>query len=205
MILFKMTDLEEVLKGLKLKKAQGPDCLPRTIFRKSIIGTNLKESLLQIFNKLKVARKLPDFMMNATITTIPKKGSKLKLENERGIFLVSTMRSILMRLLFNLKYNIFDFHMADSNVGGRRNKSGISHIWVMSNLIYDQLSCVKKKTPIGIQKFDYKQMFVGMDSEEACGDMFSYRVKDDHLTMIHEANKEIVICVKTPQGISKPY
>ena len=72
-ILFKMTDLEEVLKGLKLKKAQGPDCLSRTIYRKSIIGTNLKESLLQILNKLKVAGKLPDFMMNATITTIPKK------------------------------------------------------------------------------------------------------------------------------------
>ena len=91
--------------------------------------------------------------------------------------------------------------MSDSNVGGRRNKSGINHIWVMNNVIYDQLSCVKK-TPIIIQKFDYKQMFDGMDSEEACGDIFSYGVKDDHLTMIHEANKEIVLCVKTPQGIS---
>ena len=90
---FKMTDLEKVLEGLKLNKARGPDGLSRTIFKKSIIGTDLKESLLQMLNKLKDAGKVPDFMRKAIVTTIPKKGTKLKLENERGIFIVSTIRS----------------------------------------------------------------------------------------------------------------
>ena len=112
-----MPDLEKVLEGLKMKKARGPDELSRTIFRKSVIGTDLKESLLQMFNKLKDAGKVPDFMKNAIVTTIPKKGTKLKLENERGIFLVNTIRSILMRLIFNEKYSVFDSHMSDSNVG----------------------------------------------------------------------------------------
>ena len=44
-----------------------------------------------------------------------------------------------------------------------------------------------------------------MDSEEAFGDILNYGVMDDHLTMIHEANKDIVIRVKTPHGISQPY
>ena len=48
-------------------------------------------------------------------------------------------------------------------------------------------------------------MFEGMESEEACGDIFSYGVKDDHLSLIHEANKNIVISVKTPQGESPTY
>ena len=100
---FLMTDLEVVLKGLKTKKARGPDGLSRTLFRNSIIGTDLKDSLLQMFNKIKDAGKLPNFMKKATVITIPKKGSKLKLQNERGIFLVNTVRSILMRLVFNLK------------------------------------------------------------------------------------------------------
>ena len=86
-----------------MKKARGPDELSRTIFRKSVIGTDLNESLLQMFNKLKDAGKVPDFMKKAIVTTIPKKGTKLKLENERGIFLVNTIRSILMRLIFNEK------------------------------------------------------------------------------------------------------
>jgi hypothetical protein len=42
------------------------------------------------------------------------------------------------------------------------------------------------------------QMFDGMDSSEACGDIFEYGVRDDHLQLIHEANKEVVISVKTP-------
>ena len=78
---FNTPDLETVLGALKLKKARGPDGLSRTIFRKSVIGTDLKESLLQMFNKLKEAGKVPNFMKKALVTTIPKKGTKLKLEN----------------------------------------------------------------------------------------------------------------------------
>ena len=94
---------------------------------------------------------VPHFMKKATVTTIPKKGSKLKLENERGIFLVSTIRSIWMRLLFNLKYSMFDSNMSESNVGGRKKKSGINHIWIMNYVICDQLSSIKK-VPVIIQK-----------------------------------------------------
>ena len=121
-----MKDLEIVLKGLKQKKARGPEGLSRTIFKESVIGSNLKDSLLNMFNKLKEKGKIPNFMRKAIVTTIPKKGSKLKLENEIGIFLVNTVRSIFMRLLFNLKYQVFDSHMSDSNVGGRKKKSELT-------------------------------------------------------------------------------
>ena len=48
----KMEDLENVLKGLKSNKARDPDGLIRTIFKNSIIGSNLKTSLLKLFNKI---------------------------------------------------------------------------------------------------------------------------------------------------------
>ena len=48
-------------------------------------------------------------------------------------------------------------------------------------------------------------MFDGMDSTEASGDIFNYGVDDDYLTIVHEANKEVVITVKTPQGTSEPH
>ena len=76
-----------------------------------------------------------------------------------------------MRLIFNLKSQTLDTHMSDSNVGGRKNKSGINHIWVMQSIIYNTLGSVKK-TPIVVQQYDYRQMFDGMDSREACGDIF---------------------------------
>jgi hypothetical protein len=94
--------------------------------------------------------------------------------------------------------------MSDSNVGGRKKKSGINHIWLINRIIHDQLTSIKKK-PLVIQQYDFKQMFDGMDNSEACGDLFNYGVKDEHLKLIHEANREVVINVKTPQGLSKDY
>ena len=144
------------------------------------------------------------FMRKALVSTIPKKGSKLLLKNERGIFIVNSLRSILMRLIFNLKQPMLEHHMSDSNIGGRTKKSGINHIWTLNRIIHDQLSSVKKKT-IVLQQYDYKQMFDGMDSHEACGDIFSYGINDNYLNLIEEANKEIVINIKTPHGNSKDY
>ena len=119
-------------------------------------------------------------MKRATVTTIPKKGSKILLKNERGILIVNTVRSILMILIFNLKHETIDSLMSDSNVGGRQNKSGINHIWVINNIFHDQLTSVKNK-PVVIQQYDYQQMFDSMDASEACGDMYNYGVNDEHL------------------------
>ena len=42
------------------------------------------------------------------VTTVPKNGSKLLLRNERGIFRVLVIRSILMRLIYDGKYPEID-------------------------------------------------------------------------------------------------
>ena len=109
-----------------------------------------------------------------------------------------------MRLLYNLKSHKVDLHMSDSNVGGRKNKSGINHIWIINGIIHDTRSSVKKH-PIVIQQYDYRQMFDGMDSSEACGDMYNYGVNDNHLNLLHEANKSVVINVRTPYGVTSDY
>ena len=57
--------------------------LARTIFKSSIIGSDLKNSLLNLFNNIKTMCEVPKFMRKATVATIPKKGSKLHLKNER--------------------------------------------------------------------------------------------------------------------------
>ena len=71
-----MEDLEHVLKGIKGNKARDLKGISRIIFKNSIIGSNLKDSLLIFFNKLKIDCKIPEFMRKAVVTTIPKKGKK---------------------------------------------------------------------------------------------------------------------------------
>ena len=74
---FAMKDLETVLKTLKANKSRDPEGIDRTIFGMNTVGNDLKLSLLMLFNNMKTSGIVPEFMRKATVTTIPKKGSKL--------------------------------------------------------------------------------------------------------------------------------
>ena len=99
-----LKELDMALAKLKTNKSRDFEGLSNEIFKESIIGTNLKMSLLAMFNKLKQTNQIPKFFNCANITTVPKKGSRLILENERGIFRVSVIRSILMNLIYERNY-----------------------------------------------------------------------------------------------------
>ena len=74
----------------------------------------------------------------------------------------------------------------------------------MQSIIHNALGNINTST-ITIQPFDYRQMVDGMDVEEASGDLYDYGIKDDHLSLIYRANKDVVINVKTPHGLSAEY
>ena len=177
-------ELEEVLQKLSENKSRDPHGLNRSIFHTNCIGNDLKESLLTMFNKLKINGDIPDFMKVATITTIPKKGSKFILKNERGIFILSAVRSILMRLLYNTKYETINSNMSDSNVGGRKHLSCINHIFVINGVIHEVLSS-KKNTPVTIQIYEFKQMFDSMNLEEAMSDLFDSGMTDNTFKLLY--------------------
>ena len=107
--LWTMSELEVVLKNLKNNKSRDPEGFINEIFKTDVIGTDMKNSLLIMFNTLKEEQLIPRFMNKTNITTIPKKGSKQRLENERGIFRVSVVRAILMRLIYNQNYPLVNY------------------------------------------------------------------------------------------------
>ena len=125
----------------------------------------------------------------------------MDLANERGIFIVSIFRGILMKLIYNEKYKIIDSNMSDSNVGARRNKNIRNHIFVVNGIINDVLSS-KKNKPIDIQIKDYKQCFDSMWLEETLNDLYEAGVTDDTLAVLYEANKEVNVAVNTPNGLT---
>ena len=72
----------------------------------------------------------------ANVTTVPKKGSKLLLQNERGIFRVPVVRSILMPLIYDQKYKL----LSDCQMGGRKRKGCKNNIFILNGIIQDVLS-----------------------------------------------------------------
>ena len=124
------------------------------IFKLDIIGIDLKNSLLIMFNKLKCKKMIPSFMRFANITTVPKKGSRIEPTNERGIFRISVLRYILMRLIYNMKYPAIDALMSDCQMGARKKKGCKNNIFIINGIIHDVLKS-KKNNPVLLQIYDY--------------------------------------------------
>ena len=196
-----MNDLEKALKDLKNNRSRDPEGLINEIFKKNVIGDDLKDSLLIMFNRLKQEQIVPHFMKVANITTVPKKGSQVLLENERGIFRVPVLRSIFMRLIYNQKYEEIDRKMSDSQMGGRKKKSCRNNILIVNGIIHDVLAS-KKNAPVILQIYDYKQMFDAISLQDAISDAFDTGVKDDNLTLIYRANREVKMSVNTRNGLT---
>ena len=115
--------LKTVLTGLKAGKARDPHQLINEIFKPGVAGLDFQASFLLMANQIKNQIFIPKFMQYANIVTLYKgKGSKLELDNDRGIFLVNIFRSTIMKMVYNNKYPIVDQSMSDSNVGARKSK-----------------------------------------------------------------------------------
>ena len=73
---FTSEDLQKVLKGLKKKKARDPHNYLNELFRPEVIGNNLKESLLVLFNKMRKHKQFSENMLLTNVSSIYKgKGS----------------------------------------------------------------------------------------------------------------------------------
>ena len=196
-----MIELENALSNLKNNKSRDFEGLINEIFKINVIGVDLKNSLLIMFNKLKCKKMIPNFMRFANITTVPKKGSRIEPKNERGIFRISVLRYILMRMIYNMKYPAIDALMSDCQMGARKKKGCKNNIFIINGIIHDVLKS-KKNNPVLLQIYDYQQMFDSIDLEEALSDIYDTGVDDDTLALLYQANKEIHMAVKTPGGLT---
>ena len=142
---------------------------------------------------------IPAFMQFVNIVAIYKgKGEKSDLENDRGIFILNLIRSILMKMIYQDKYQTIDENMSDSNVGARKKKNIRNHLFILNGIINDALN--SKDKCIDLIIVDYKQCFDSMWLDECMNDLFKAGVQDDHLALLYKANSINQVSVKTPFG-----
>ena len=199
---WEMKHLESALADLKKNKSRDHEGYINEIFKSDVIGANLKDSLLLLSNKLKKEKMIPLFMRFSNITTVPKKGSRIELKNERGIFRVSVLRFILMRLIYNSKYPEIDKNMSDCQMGARKGKGCRNNIFIINGIIHDVMKSTKMK-PVLLQIYDYQQMFDSIDLEQAISDVYDAGLTDDNLSLVYKANEEVHMAVNTPSGLSE--
>ena len=120
-----ISDLEKVLKSLTNNKARDAHGHVYELFKYG--GRHLKLSLLRMCNLTKQMQLYPDVFQPSNISSIYKsKGRKDDLANDRGVFNVVKVRSILDRLSYNDNYDIIDKSMSCSNIGARKNRTFVT-------------------------------------------------------------------------------
>ena len=194
-------NLEIALAKLKNNKSRDFEGYCNEIFKNNVIGSDLKMSLLMMFNRMKSQNFIPSFLNYANITTVPKKGSQIELKNERGIFRVPVIRSILMNLIYESKYPEIENKMSECQMGGRRRKGCKNNLFILNGIIHENMKS-KNMKPLVLQYYDYSQMFDSMDLKEAIRDLYNTGMDDDNLVLLYKSNKHINMAVKTAHGLS---
>ena len=191
-------DLNKVLRNLKTKKAADPVGLVNELFRPGVAGSDLVKSTLMICNMMKSEIRIPKFAELANITSIYKqKGSKLDLNNDRGVFSVTCLRGIIDKRIYNDVYDIIDNNMSDSNVGGRQNRSIRDNLFIVNGILNEALI---HKSNIDLGLYDIAKCFDAQWYEETMNDIWDVGVNDDKFALISEINAKCNISIKTPVG-----
>ena len=122
----------------------------------------MKKSLFHIMNKTRQDKllELPDIMKTVNVIMIPKphKSSLHNIQNQRGIFLLSVFRSILMKMLLKDECAKINYFILDSNVGGQKGRRAQDHLFIINGIIFDHARS-QKKQPIPIMIYDAEQCF----------------------------------------------
>ena len=113
------------------------------------------------------------------------------MSNERGIFVLTTVRKILDKLTYLDKYPDIELSMSGSNIGARRKRNTRDHLFiiygVINSVLHDKDAC------IDIQEYDLEQAFDALWLEDSLNDLYDYlseESRDDKLALIYETNVE---------------
>ena len=197
-----MKDLEFALGKLKKNKARDPHEIANEIFRPEVAGLELKKSLVMMFNKMKSQTFIPEFARLKNISTIFKnKGSRLQLQNDRGVFVGSIFNNILMSLIHKDKNDIIDENMSDSQIGARKRKSTRNNTFIILGCINEAIRTKNAETDVIVT--DIQECFDSLHLETSLNDLYDSGVKDDQLNLIFEADRSSLVAVKTSVGITE--
>ena len=128
-----MDGLSEALKSLKNNLKRDAFGYINELFKPSVTGSDLKQGLLKLMNKIKETKVYPRCLEACNITSIFKnKGNKSEFTNYRGIFRVVVFRGILEILIYHDEYQTIADNLSDANAGARKQRNIRDNLFVVN-------------------------------------------------------------------------
>ena len=195
-------ELSKTLKTLKTNKSRDPSGLINEIFKPPVIGKDLEESLRQFINGIKREFYFPPEVLYSNITSIYKrKGSRLDMNNDRGIFGLSVFKKIIDKIIYIEKYPLLDENMSDSNIGARKKKNIKNHLFIVHGIINSVVQ--GNRGCVDIQIYDLVKAFDALWVEDCMNDLWDTlpaHARDDRLGLVYEACRTNLVAVNTAVG-----
>ena len=199
---WKPTHLKKVLRNLKNNISMDPNGMVNELFKEGTIGSDLEAALLSLFNGCREVQHVPTFMTLSNITTIYKnKGSRLLLENDRGVFIQTVLKKILDKLIYNDVFKSIDNNMSDCNIGARSGRNIRDHLFVLyaviNSVVRDKYEC------IDVQIYDIQKAFDALWLDNSFNDLYDsldQHARNDSISLLYKTNISNMVSVNTPVG-----
>jgi hypothetical protein len=126
-------EIQKDIKSLKNKKAPGIDQLNAELFK--IDPVLAADTLHPVFHKIWEKAVIPNSWSEGNIIRIPKSGDLTNCNNWRGITLLSIPSKVFCRVLISRITEAVDKKIRQEQVGFRKGRGCIDHIFVLRNIL----------------------------------------------------------------------
>jgi len=126
LIIFTISEVENVIKGLKTGKVSKSDILENDSIK--LFKRVFTEPICLLANKIFNTEEIPKQWSKPEITIIHKNGDKTKLDTYRPISITTDMSKLFMKVLKNRIYNKLDENQPPEQAGFRRGFSTTDHL-----------------------------------------------------------------------------
>ncbi len=187
--------IRNTIKTLKRKKASDIQKWTNEMILEG--GEEMLKSVTLMFNAITQQQKIPAQWTNMKIKSIHKKGSKMRMENKRGLFLTNVLSKLYERVLDHVTKGTVQ--MNEHQCGGQKGRSTSDNI-IMMRAVIDNNRRLNKKTYCYFA--DAYKCFDRLWLKDCPLEMWRAGMREREVMMIYELNSKAEIIIETPVGMT---
>ena len=189
-------DLVEIaIKKLKRKKAADEEKLTNEMILEG--GDEMVNSITYMFRKISVTQQIPNQWKTMRIKSIHKKGSKLLMDNKRGLFLTNILSKLYENVLDLLTTEKVKIN--EHQCGGQKGCGTIDNM-IMMRAVIDNNRRLNRKTYCYFA--DAYKCFDKLWLKDCLVELWRAGMREREVYMLYEMNKEAHILIETPVGMT---
>ena len=187
-------EVRDMVRKLKNNKAPGLDMISAELLKN--IDERFYHVFVHLFNKILKNGDFPEEWAIGIIVLLFKGGDKSKLDNYRGITLLSIFGKLFIGVLLQRLQNVvLNFQILHENqIAYRKGYQTSDHIFTLRAIIEHTFQV--KKNPLYLCFVDFSKAFDSIDHRDLLCKLFKYGIHGNFLSIISSLYSKVKSCVR---------